>query len=131
MNLLKFFSSDEFMPHGHCVRLPLLRAEASGRALPFDCSLVRRLHPGPRHDPKHRPTRVLMDVRLARGGDGVRAMDTIRSDLPVPVIFCTAHAGDAGFRDRTATLERSAVLSKPVREDLLKSAIGDLIGLPA
>jgi two-component system, response regulator PdtaR len=95
------------------------------------CALVASEEEAVSAAAKHRPTLVLMDVRLARGGDGVRAMEAIRSDLPVPVIFCTAHADDAGFRDRTATLDRSAVLSKPVREDLLKSAIGDLIGLPA
>lgn len=77
---------------------------------------------------KHKPALVLMDVRLARGGDGVRAAEAIRSSWPVPVIFCTAHADDTGFRTRTASFDNSAVLSKPVREDLLKGAISGLIG---
>ena len=100
--------------------------------LGFDvCALVAGEEEAVSAAAKHRPTLVLMDVRLARGGDGVRAVESIRSNLPVPVIFCTAHADDAGFRSRTASLGMSAVLSKPVREDLLKNAIGDLIGLPA
>lgn len=77
---------------------------------------------------QHEPSVVLMDVRLAAGGDGVRAAEVIRADRDVPVIFCTAHAQDPGFRARTAAIGSSSVLGKPIQEELLMSAITDLLG---
>jgi CheY-like chemotaxis protein len=72
---------------------------------------------------QHRPAVVLMDVRLAQGGDGVRAAEAIRASLEAAIIFCTAHALDPSFQARAAALERALVLAKPVHEDLLKRAI--------
>ncbi|HTR84570.1 MAG TPA: response regulator [Reyranella sp.] len=79
---------------------------------------------------EHRPDIVLMDVRLAASGDGVRAAERIRREGRPPIVFCTAHADDQAFRARTASMEHSAVLGKPVREDLLKEAIDRLLGAP-
>jgi len=73
------------------------------------------------------PDVILMDVRLAGGGDGVRAARAIRAVRQVPIIFCTAHADDPAFLDRVSAFEASAVLGKPVREDLLKDAISGLL----
>jgi two-component system, response regulator PdtaR len=77
---------------------------------------------------QHRPAVVLMDVRLARGGDGVRAAEAIRQQQQSAIIFCTAHAQDPSFRERAALFERALVLAKPVHEDLLKQAIEQAVG---
>lgn len=77
---------------------------------------------------EHRPAVVLMDVRLARGGDGVRAAEAIRASQEAAIIFCTAHAQDPSFRERAASFTRSLILAKPVHEDLLKDAIERVVG---
>lgn len=77
---------------------------------------------------QHEPAIILMDVRLAAGGDGVRAAQAIRAARPVPVVFCTAHAHDPDFRSRVAPLAGAAVLGKPIQERLLKETIADLLG---
>lgn len=77
---------------------------------------------------QHEPAVVLMDVRLAAGGDGVRAAEAIYAARPVPIIFCTAHAQDPGFRSRAASLPTAAVLGKPIQERLLKEAIAQFLG---
>jgi len=73
------------------------------------------------------PDIILMDVRLARGGDGVRAARAIRAVRRVAIVFCTAHAEDPAFLDRIAPFDLSAVLGKPVHEDLLKDALARLL----
>ncbi|MCX7362427.1 MAG: response regulator [Alphaproteobacteria bacterium] len=77
---------------------------------------------------EHEPAIVLMDVRLAAGGDGVRAAEAICAVRAVPVIFCTAHAHDPDFRSRVAPLATAAVLGKPIQERLLKETITGLLG---
>lgn len=78
---------------------------------------------------QHEPAFVLMDVRLAGGGDGVRAAEAICAARAVPVIFCTAHAHDLDFfRSRVAPLAMAAVLGKPIQERLLKETITGLLG---
>lgn len=76
---------------------------------------------------EHQPAIVLMDVRLAAGGDGVRAAEAIYAARAVPVIFCTAHAHDPDFRSRVASMTTAAVLGKPIQERLLKEAIADVL----
>lgn len=69
------------------------------------------------------PHVVLMDVRLAAGGDGVRAAERIRVEADIPIIFCTAHADDPAFRARASAISHSSVLAKPVHADTLREAI--------
>lgn len=77
---------------------------------------------------EHEPTIILMDVRLAAGGDGVKAAEAIHAARAVPVIFCTAHAQDPDFRKRVASMATAAVLGKPIQERLLKETIASLLG---
>lgn len=77
---------------------------------------------------QHEPAIVLMDVRLAAGGDGVRAAQAICAARPVPVVFCTAHAHDPDFRSRVASMAGAAVLGKPIQERLLKETVVGLLG---
>ena len=71
----------------------------------------------------HRPKAILMDVRLAQGGDGVRAAQAIRAAQDTVIIFCTAHAHDPSFAERVASMG-AAVLDKPVQEAALADALG-------
>jgi len=75
-----------------------------------------------------RPDLILMDVRLADGGDGVRAAQTIRVGLRAAIVFCTAHADDPVLRERTAAFDLAAVLGKPVWEKDLKRVIASVTG---
>lgn len=69
------------------------------------------------------PDVVLMDVQLARDGDGIRAAATIRAALRLPVVFCTAYAADPSSRARMAAAGAAGVLSKPVLPAALGGAI--------
>lgn len=69
------------------------------------------------------PDVVLMDVQLARDGDGIRAAATIRAALRLPVVFCTAYAADPSSRARMAAAGAAGVLSKPVLPAALGAAI--------
>jgi CheY-like chemotaxis protein len=73
------------------------------------------------------PAVILMDVRLASGGDGVRAAEVIKAAAEVPIIFCTAHANDPAFRRRIGSFDSPVVLDKPIREDLLKKALLEVL----
>lgn len=75
----------------------------------------------------HRPDLVLMDLRLAAGGSGLIAAEAIRQRRQVPILFCTAHTGDREFLARLKALPHSAVVGKPVDEEALKKASGDLL----
>ncbi len=77
---------------------------------------------------RYKPEVILMDVRLANGGDGVKAAEAIRATQPASIIFCTAHADDPVLRERVAGFDRSAVLGKPIWEPLLKKVIEDVTG---
>jgi CheY-like chemotaxis protein len=74
------------------------------------------------------PDLILMDVRLADGGDGVRAAASIRASRRVGIVFCTAHADDPALRERIATFDLAAVLGKPIWEDELGEAIESVTG---
>lgn len=62
---------------------------------------------------QHRPDLVLMDVRLAQGGDGVQVATELRRLYDMPSVFLTAHA-DAETRERAAAARPVGYLSKPV-----------------
>jgi CheY-like chemotaxis protein len=44
---------------------------------------------------RHQSDLVFMDLRLAAGGNGLRAAEAIRSERLVPILFCIAHADQA------------------------------------
>lgn len=70
------------------------------------------------------PHLVLADIQLGVGGDGLNAAQAIVANSPVPVIFVT------GFPERLLTgdaPEPAFVVSKPYREETLRTAIGQAL----
>lgn len=74
------------------------------------------------------PHLVLADIQLGEGGDGLNAAQAIVAESPVPVIFVT------GFPERLLTGEApepAFVVSKPYREETLRTAIGQALATRA
>jgi two-component system, response regulator PdtaR len=74
-----------------------------------------------------RPDLVLMDVRLARGGDGVATAIRLRQELGIRSIFITAQS-DQVTRARAAAAEPAGFLGKPLSPDLLARLIRKAFG---
>lgn len=70
----------------------------------------------------HRPDVILMDIRLHSFIDGIDAARRLRMVSDVPIIYLSAYTDDA-VRNRAAKTSPVAVLSKPVDEPTLLSAI--------
>lgn len=71
---------------------------------------------------KH-PSLILMDVRLGRGGDGIKAAHAILQAMKVPIVFCSAYARDPGTRARMEEIQPSGILSKPIVQADLKDTL--------
>ena len=74
-----------------------------------------------------RPDLVLMDVRLAWGGDGVATAIRLRQELGIRSIFITAQS-DQVTRARAAAAEPDGFLGKPLSPDLLAKLIREAFG---
>jgi PAS domain S-box-containing protein len=70
----------------------------------------------------HRPSLVLMDVRLQGPGDGIEAAEQIQRDQPTPVIFLTSHS-DAETVQRAARTAPYGYLTKPYQLKELRAGI--------
>jgi len=70
----------------------------------------------------HRPSLVLMDIRLAGSMDGIAAADVIRRECQVPVVFLTAHA-DKDTIQRARHAEAFGYILKPFDERELQTQI--------
>ena len=68
------------------------------------------------------PDVVLMDVRLARGSDGVDAAREIKARFNIRSLFVTANA-DAGTKMRAASADPIGFLEKPVTPPSLRQAL--------
>lgn len=68
-----------------------------------------------------KPDAILMDYRLAEGGDGLLAARRIREATDVPIIFCTAYV--AGLRNQIVSVPRVQLVAKPVRPLSLQKAL--------
>ena len=68
-----------------------------------------------------KPDAILMDYRLAEGGDGLLAARRIREVTDVPIIFCTAYV--AGLRNQILSVPRVQLVPKPVRPLSLQKAL--------
>jgi len=72
----------------------------------------------------HQPDLVLADIQLADGSSGVDAVQSIRQQMTVPVIFITA------FPDRLLTGERpepTFLITKPYAEDTVRAAVSQAL----
>jgi CheY-like chemotaxis protein len=76
---------------------------------------------------RHRPDLVLMDVRLAAGGDGVAAACRIRRQQGIPSLFVTADT-DPGTGERLRAADPVGVLGKPYTQEQIDRALAAAAG---
>lgn len=75
---------------------------------------------------KTRPQLVLMDIRLARGGDGIEAANLIRSRCGIRSLFVSAH-GDPQTRSRGSAADPVGWLVKPYTDSMLLDAVDEAL----
>jgi CheY-like chemotaxis protein len=85
------------------------------------CATVTTEHEAVEAASHLKPDAILMDYRLAEGGDGLLAARRIREATDVPIIFCTAYV--AGLRSQILSVPRVQLVGKPVRSLSLKKAL--------
>lgn len=73
-----------------------------------------------------RPDLVLMDIRLARGGDGIAAAKAIRSRYGTRSVFVSAH-GERETRTRGEAADPAGWLVKPYTAATLLEAVDEAI----
>lgn len=69
-----------------------------------------------------KPDLVLMDIRLAGGGDGVETARRIQAERRVPVVFMSAYY-DPKTRARAATVQPAGFVVKPFSPEQLLRAV--------
>ena len=67
-----------------------------------------------------RPDLVVMDIRLGRRDNGLRAARLIRASSNVPIVFCTAYADSPPIQAQVAALGNTHLIGKSVDEDQLE-----------
>lgn len=67
-----------------------------------------------------RPDLVIMDIRLGRRDNGLRAARLIRASSNVPIVFCTAYADSPPIKAQVAAIGNTHLVGKPVDEDQLE-----------
>ena len=72
-----------------------------------------------------KPDAILMDYRLAHGGDGLLAARRIREATDIPIIFCTAYGN--GLRSQLTSVPGVQLVSKPVKPSLLQAALASAV----
>jgi len=72
-----------------------------------------------------KPDAILMDYRLAEGGDGLLAARRIREATDIPIIFCTAYGN--GLRSQLTSVPGVQLVSKPVKPSLLQAALASAV----
>lgn len=71
------------------------------------------------------PQVILMDIRLANGGDGIAAASRIRAERDPALVFLTANTEPA-TRLRALALQPLAILDKPLILEELKTILDQL-----
>ena len=69
-----------------------------------------------------RPDLVLMDIRLARGTDGIQAAGEIRTRLGIASLYLTAHT-DAATLDKAKATQPLGFIAKPYTHAQLEAAL--------
>ena len=87
---------------------------------------VEQLVEGPRA-----PDAIVCDYRLRGGENGLAAIDTLRSEfnIDIPALLITGDTGPEHLREMQASGVR--VLHKPVHDQALRAALGELLGVQA
>lgn len=73
-----------------------------------------------------RPDLVLMDIRLARGGDGIETAKAIRARYGIRCLFVSAH-GDKETKSRAESLEPVGWLVKPYTARMLLEVLNEAL----
>lgn len=76
---------------------------------------------------EHRPSAILMDVRLKGRNDGVDAAHRIHREIGCPIIFVTG-SREAATVARIKQDHPAAILFKPVRFEQLQQAMLSVLG---
>jgi two-component system, response regulator PdtaR len=71
---------------------------------------------------RRRPDLVLMDIRLADGGDGIDTARKMKAERQVDVVFMSAHH-DPKTRARAAAVHPAGFVAKPFSPKQLLSAV--------
>jgi DNA-binding response OmpR family regulator len=71
---------------------------------------------------RERPDLVLMDIRLKGEKDGVQAVEEIRRQVDVPIVYLTAYS-DEPTVDRARETEHDGYILKPFHRGELQSTI--------
>lgn len=71
-----------------------------------------------------KPDLILMDIRLQGEMDGIEAMNEIRKDSDIPVIYITGNT-DQMYRNRIRRSEYLDFLTKPVTLDELSKSFSE------
>ena len=75
---------------------------------------------------KENPDVVLMDINIDGSMDGIQAAQKICLELGIPVIFMTGYS-DEEMIEKAKQTNPSAILSKPLDINMLKSAVKSAI----
>ena len=67
-----------------------------------------------------RPDLVIMDIRLGRRDNGLRAARLIRASSDLPIVFCTAYADSPQVQAEVREISNAHLVGKPVDEDQLE-----------
>ena len=67
-----------------------------------------------------RPDAVLMDIRLSRKDNGLRAARLIRETSDTPIVFCTAYADTPQVQAEVRAISNAHLVGKPVDEEQLE-----------
>jgi len=71
---------------------------------------------------KHNPDLILMDIVMPGGMDGIDAVERIKAEQGIPVIFVTGHPEER-FIERAKLVEPFGYILKPFQEDQIKATI--------
>ena len=86
------------------------------------CGVATTAHNAVELAKQHRPTHVLMDVRLDGDEDGVDAAFAIRKEMDCRIIYCTG-SSEASTVARINTDHPFEILFKPIGPQLLGEAL--------
>ena len=89
------------------------------------CGTVTTQHEAVAAASELKPDAILMDYRLAEGGDGLLAARRIREATDIPIIFCTAYG--SGLRSQLTSVAGVQLVSKPVKPSSLQAALASAV----
>ncbi|WP_346267208.1 response regulator [Halalkalibaculum roseum] len=76
---------------------------------------------------QHKPDLILMDIQLKDGTDGITAMERIRENSNVPVIYITGNS-DQYYKNRAKATDFVDYLVKPIQMSDLEESISKAFG---